>query len=173
MAQIQDLIRQFVVIEFIQRGKKPRTKCVDIVPESWIIREGMGNNQLQCFFPPPPYEGLQGQIENFMQHQDTWPRFRVKCLGITGKFNNNKKYSNIDSINWSNAMYFFFISKKLMNVPSKCSKNFKKKDICELKIYMRKLEDPNKLHKKEDKPNLGSFYNGISSLTCNSPTTFQ
>lgn len=109
----QKTVNNFIVVEFINRGRKPSRKCVDIVPKLWIKRD---KKIWKCLYPPAPYENVQSMIQNFQCPQEkTWTLNTIKILGDAGKcidnnFFINKKKKNNKIINHYFILFLFLIN---------------------------------------------------------------
>ncbi|KAJ8685349.1 hypothetical protein QAD02_021142 [Eretmocerus hayati] len=76
-------IYTYYMVEFINRGKKPRTKCVDVVLKKWFTTKKYKEAQrAQVRYPKNPQdEGYQYRLENSLPaDEDNWPCFTVEAL---------------------------------------------------------------------------------------------
>lgn len=79
--------KNFVIVEFISRGRKPSTKNVDNVPVSWVMIEKKNSkNTFKSYYPPAPYDGVQSMVKNRFFPQKSWEKYTVHVLRDAGTY---------------------------------------------------------------------------------------
>lgn len=77
------------VVEFINPGRKPKVRNVDVVATKWIIVDDI-KKRLSVKYPPPPYTGstrneLDEALEKLSDAPSAWQTYTVKLKGKASK----------------------------------------------------------------------------------------
>lgn len=81
-AKGQDVIYDYLLIEFITRGKKTK-RFIDAVPQSWVTYD-VKQKKFMCFFPPKPYTKFDDLVKEQAPADKNWDIHNVKVRGHAG-----------------------------------------------------------------------------------------
>ncbi|XP_034938582.1 uncharacterized protein [Chelonus insularis] len=89
-SESDDEVYDFVIIEFIKRGRKTKKKGVHVIPSSWLNYDAK-KKHYTCPFPPEPYENLDDIVKRKSPPHKSWNIYNVKIKGHDDNYKQAKK----------------------------------------------------------------------------------
>lgn len=83
MAMRGNIVKNFVIVQFVTPGSKRKIKIVDIVPKSWIFVNEL--NITKCYYPRQELQDVIQLVQGLVEPDtENWENYTVKCLYDAG-----------------------------------------------------------------------------------------
>ncbi|KAF7996167.1 hypothetical protein HCN44_011504 [Aphidius gifuensis] len=97
---VSRVLQKYQLVEWKNRGPKPKKRSIDIVPQSWLSSEKKsGKKTISCFFPPSPYNDLETLVRSLaLPNNEGWTKYSVAIVGEADTYDDAlEHYKNLEN----------------------------------------------------------------------------